>query len=70
MEAFRLIWPRSGVLFLQKPSNLGIGDMSGCFFFQIKKDPDKTTADGGAGDISGFQKIRKLGKTFILVPVF
>ena len=24
----------------------------------------------GAGDISGFQKIRKLGKTFILVPVF
>ena len=24
-----------------KTKYLGIGDMSGCFFFQIKKDPDK-----------------------------
>ena len=53
-----------------KTKYLGIGDMSGCFFFQIKKDPDKTTADGRPCDISSFQKIRKLGKTFILVPVF
>ena len=45
----------------------GIGNVSGCFCFLVKKDPDKVAADSRTGNIPCFQKIRKLGKTCILI---
>ena len=36
----------------------------------VKKDPDKAAADSRTGNIPCFQKIRKLGKTFILISGF